>query len=398
MIDSSRVLPEEDGAVATPLVSRKVRWRGVISLGLLPVAFLLQLIANFHPELIEHYYSRGLYPYIGRGLAFVNGLCGFSLAEALTGMLLGGICLGGVWQARRLYLGHARLSMLLRVGLFNLLGVAGVIAILFLLLWGLNYERQPLLENLRLARREASADELEAICRAVISETNRSYEEANAGAKTDPSQLSLSWVELDSTIESAYQREPLLGSAAKGGFGPPKPVYFSQIMSRLGIAGIYVPFTGEPNFNAELPGCEIPYTIAHEKAHQRGFALEDEANFIAFLVCIKSTDPYARYSGYLMAATQLLRALNLAAPDRYQSVFATLGVGPRADLKAIREFWTRYEGRLSQVSETINNTYLKANRIESGVENYSEAVALILSYYFTYPSGDAANLPQMPTY
>ena len=34
-------------------------------------------------------------------------------------------------------------------------------------------------------------------------------------------------------------------------------------------------------------------------AHQRGIAREDEANFIAFLVCMASDDPYIRYSGYL---------------------------------------------------------------------------------------------------
>ena len=72
-------------------------------------------------------------------------------------------------------------------------------------------------------------------------------------------------------------------------------------MSRLGLSGFYMPFTGEPNFNDAQPDFDLPYVIAHEKAHQRGFAREDEANFIAFLVCVNSTDPYLRYSGYLNA-------------------------------------------------------------------------------------------------
>jgi hypothetical protein len=366
-------------------------WRWAISAGLLLLSFLLQKLASGNPEVIEQYYSRGLYLYIGHGLTFANRIFSFSIAEALGILLL--LLIAGllVRHARRLWQGGVSFGGFLLSSLSNLLVLTGVFVVLFLTLWGLNYSRQPLAESLRWERRESSAEELESICRMMIWETNRNYEESQA--KVEQGRPKTSWPELYKVIESAYQREILLGNSAQGNFGPPKPVYFSRMMSWLGISGIYVPFTGEPNFNAEQPACELPYTIAHEKAHQRGFALEDEANFIAFLICTKSSDPYSRYSGYLMGSWHVLKALYRASPERYQKVVATLGPGPLADLKEMREFWRRYETRLSEVSEKVNNTYLKVNRVKSGVENYGEVITLIMGYYSNNSGWDAANAP-----
>src|SRR5262249_27652401 len=163
-------------------------------------------------------------------------------------------------QARRLWLRRTCLRRVIFSGLLNLVALSAIGSVLFMLLWGLNYEREPLAKSMGLERRQTSIDELESICRIVISETNRNYDEASAKlGKRTPSRN-----RLYSSIEASYQQESLLlGNAAGGGFGPPKPVYFSRLMSWFGISGIYVPFTGEANFNAEQPGCELPFTIAH---------------------------------------------------------------------------------------------------------------------------------------
>src|SRR2546421_2599 len=114
-------------------------------------------------------------------------------------------------------------------------------------------------------------------------------------------------------------------------------------MSHLGLSGFYMPFTGEPNFNAAQPDFDLPYVVAHEKAHQRGFAREDEANFIAFVVCVNSTNPYVRYSGYLNALNVVGAFVSLD-PQLNKSLFERVGEGPRNDLRARAAFWARYEG------------------------------------------------------
>src|ERR1043166_6917252 len=65
--------------------------------------------------------------------------------------------------------------------------------------------------------------------------------------------------------------EPLLKDAFDTDV-PPKPVYFSGLMSRFGVSGVYSPFTGEPNYNTLQPDCDLPFAVAHEMAHQRGYA------------------------------------------------------------------------------------------------------------------------------
>lgn len=61
----------------------------------------------------------------------------------------------------------------------------------------------------------------------------------------------------------------------------PKGVRFSTALSAMDFTGFYFPFTGEANLNIDSPACYLPSTIAHEMAHQRGIASEQECNFIA---------------------------------------------------------------------------------------------------------------------
>ncbi len=53
-----------------------------------------------------------------------------------------------------------------------------------------------------------------------------------------------------------------------------------------------------------------------------------------------------------------------------------------ADLKLNREFWARYDGRIAEVSNRVNDTYLKANGQKDGVKSYNRMVDLIVAYYY----------------
>jgi hypothetical protein len=154
-------------------------------------------------------------------------------------------------------------------------------------------------------------------------------------------------------------------------------------MTWLSVSGIHTPFTGEANFNREQPDWDLPFTMAHEKAHQRGYAREDEASFIGFLVCISASDPFVRYSGYLHSLG-VLSALRGMAPGLYGETVRLLGEGPRADLRASSAFWNRYRSEtLTRVASKTNDAYLRANRIQSGIRNYDEVTQLIVSYYLS---------------
>jgi len=227
--------------------------------------------------------------------------------------------------------------------------------------------------------RNVSVDQTRRISETIVNEITSNYDQAH-DAQSGYSRPSRAQVyEL---IEASYEQGPLLSEASQGHFGRPKPFYFSGIMSRLGLSGFYMPFTGEPNFNAAQPDFDLPYVIAHEKAHQRGFAREDEANFLAFIVCINSIDPFVRYSGYLNAIN-VVGAFVSTDPDYYRGLFARICDGPRNDLRARAAFWARQKGPARAIADRVNNSYLKANGVESGTQNYSEDVALVVAYYLT---------------
>jgi hypothetical protein len=366
------------------------RWRRwAAPLGLLCAVSVLHTLAGVHPDLVERYYSRHVYFYIVRGLAYANKFVNFSLAELLALTILAGLAAGAIWQARRLYLRRVGAGELALSVLRILLWAAGAGAALFLLTWGLNYQRRPLADSLQLERRLPRRNELEAIGRTVVEGINQNYFDSLAERERGrPDRPPLGGPQLYEVLESSYQRQaPLWG----GDFGPPKPVYFSSLMSRFSVSGIYIPFTGEANFNAEQPDSDLPFSVAHEMAHQRGYAREDEADFIAFLVCINSSHPYVRYSGYLHA-TNVLGVLARVEPRRYAEFVGALAPGARADIDASNAFWLRNEGHLSQATYKVTDTYLKLNRVEAGLRSYNGVVALIVRYYLTYPAGTTIGL------
>jgi hypothetical protein len=151
-------------------------------------------------------------------------------------------------------------------------------------------------------------------------------------------------------------------------------------MSYAHIAGIYSFFTGESNINVSLPDYTIPYTAAHELAHQRGVAREDEANMIAFLVCIRSDDPYIQYSAYVNMYEYVANALRKADRDLYYEVRGMLKTEVRYEMIAYSNYFDQYRDSVaSEISGTVNDLYLKGNGTE-GTKSYGLVVDLAVAY------------------
>lgn len=373
-------------------ISSPGRWsQGII---LLLGAFGLQRLLSFMPELVERFYSSFIFQYIARIIAIANKPFGFSLSEMGLVVLAILLFIWLLWVAQKAWNGYISPLDLIAYLLYRAIWAGGAVMLLFLILWGFNYQRQPLATNLKLEGRETRPGELEAICALMISRLNASYDAARV--KQDWSNekgMPLSRKQLYEALEASYQSLSILGRASQGGFGPPKPLTLSPLLSRFGISGIYSPFTGEANYNEEAPACDLPYVIAHEKAHQRGFAREDEANFVGFLACVNATDPFVRYSGYLQAMPRVMNVLATTNEDEYRVLLTRIGQGARSDLQTRAAFWHMRESRvLGEVARKTNNTYLKANRVRSGIANYDEVTALIINYFLTYPNGGRERL------
>ena len=158
----------------------------------------------------------------------------------------------------------------------------------------------------------------------------------------------------------------------------PKSIFLSEGMCYLKITGIYMPLTLEANVNTAIRPDELAATMCHELSHLRGYMEEAEANFIAYLACIKSDDKECRYAGTLLALIHAKNALYKADPDKNSEINALLSDGVKRDLTARNAFWQQYETPVAQVAESINDGYLKLNQQSDGVKSYGRMVDLLL--------------------
>ena len=153
-----------------------------------------------------------------------------------------------------------------------------------------------------------------------------------------------------------------------------------------GIIGMFMPLTGEASVPYHVPPVVMPFTMAHEASHRLGIASEQEANFSAFLACINNTDPVFIYSGYYSAFSYCFSSLYQNDPELAISLYKecnydnfNLLINDRKDTAAI---YQKYESSLKEISDQINDTYLKTFSQESGIASYGEVTEYLIAYYF----------------
>ena len=178
-----------------------------------------------------------------------------------------------------------RRGSLLYTRFLGLVCVGATVYSLFCLLWGVNYYTDGFQERSGLRVKEVSIEELQATTvyfAQKLNETSASVKRDEAGVfDADRNAIYDDAVQIYRGVEQEY---PFLALRDHR----PKRVSFSRLMSRTNFTGFFFPFTGEANLNDDSPACLLPATIAHEMAHQRGIASEDECNFLAVLTCATS--------------------------------------------------------------------------------------------------------------
>ena len=155
----------------------------------------------------------------------------------------------------------------------------------------------------------------------------------------------------------------------------------SHLWSYTATTGVYCPWTSEANVNTDVPRYSIPHTAAHEIAHTMGLAKENECNFIAWLACSTSGMADFEYSGHLAAYTYCINALYRADRDLWAKATKHCSDGMIRDLKNENAYWDKFEGEVMEASQNLNDSFIKSNRVESGILSYNQMVELLLRYY-----------------
>ena len=158
-----------------------------------------------------------------------------------------------------------------------------------------------------------------------------------------------------------------------------KPSFFSGMMSYTGILGYYNPFTAEAQYNSQIPSTSLPFTLAHESAHQLGFAREQEANFIAFLIGLNSNSHEIKYSTYYFVLKSLLNNIYLQDEAYVSHILRKYSPEMQRDRNYEKKFMADHEGYLDDFFGFTNNLFLQFNQQEGSI-TYSYFVDLLIRY------------------
>lgn len=346
-------------------VNSSIKKRLIWVVSMLVLTILLFQLKNY-PAIVEQYYSQTLFPIIRSGLQLIFNRIPFSIGDVFYLLLTLFIAFSIIRIIRKMFFqskGQEAVHVLL-----GLVLVLQISTLVFYLFWGLNYFRTDAFERLDLHESDYSTEELIAVGSMLIDSVNFSCTRLRPEDLAQPN---------DSIFNSASQAIQNFGAS-----GPvAKPSLSGPVLSYLGTAGYYNPFTGEAQINALMPVYLRPFVACHEMAHQNGIGAENEANFVGFIAGINSNNRLLKYSSYYLATQEFLTAVWATDSMAFKNLKSRISPKVLTDLKAENEYWKSYRGATSKLSSIFYDNYLKANNQPDGLRTYNKMIRLSMAYY-----------------
>ena len=373
-MDQSTLTPQKSAASAE--AKHRLPRFAIVFFGI--AAFCMILYPVFLlSERFSDFFNRTVGAAIRAVLAYLTVWIPFSLAEYI--LLLLPVILGIL-----IFIGIRRFSDTWRgvwIYCATILSAASLILSVFVLGFAPAYRGTTLDQKLGIDRRDVSAEELYKTASILVEHVNEEARNVYYSEASGFSIMPYGYDEMNDHLMAAYRKACDKYPFVQRLTSRVKPVMLSNAMSYTHITGVYTFYTGEANVNVAFPDYTVPFTAAHELSHQRGIAREDEANFMAFLVCLESDDPYIRYSGYLNLYEYVMSALYSADAELYWQVNREAEPLVRLEQVAYSNFFDQYrESVASDVTETVNNTFLTLHGTE-GTKSYGMVVDLAVAYY-----------------
>lgn len=344
--------------------------RRAIESALVVIALIFAIVPVPEP-LVERWFSIGVYPRLQHVMTPLANLVPFAWFDVLllvVVVLVVRVIVRAVRQARR----DRRWSPIL-FGAWTLVVTGAGIYLAFLGFWGLNYRRVAMTERIEMVPGPPRSDAVGQLGLTAVERLNALYDSAHTQGWSHDE-----WRDPD-FIRAFGEAQRLIQDTPTPVPGRLKQTVLGPYFRWTGIDGMVDPLMLEVLVNPDLLPWERPFVAAHEWSHLAGFADESEASFVGWLTCIRS-HPAAQYSGWLFVYWEVIA--DLRADDR-AVLNGTLEAGPRRDLNAIAERLRRGQFPLLRTASwAVYDQYLRANRVESGVQSYGEVVTLILRTRF----------------
>ena len=349
--------------------------RMIIGCILFAASFVLLYISK-KSEGMAQWYTQHIYPVIVSVIGRISGIFPFSVAEIALYLAAALLVILGVRLIFRLI---RRKAGLLDAGGFlsGLFMAAAVLFFIYTINCGINYNRESFANSTGIHTDSYTKEDLVKVCTLLTRDIN----ERSKDVERDRNGVMILTVDVDKEAVEAMEKLGKEYPELSGYYPRPKGLLIPWILSIQNLTGVYSPFTVEANYNSGIVDYNIPFTACHELSHLRGFMQEEEANFIAWLACSSSGQEEFRYSASMMGWIYCMSLLRSMDEESWKPVREQLSPQAEADLKANDRYWSRYEGKAAEVANRINDTYLKANGQQDGVESYDRMADMIVAYY-----------------
>ena len=313
---------------------------------------------------------------------FVGRLCyrvDFSVAEMLCVVLVLTVIAYVIWSVIAVVRAKGRRGRRAYAAFLGAACGALTLGVVFCWFWGADYYTDSFQEQSGIYAQPVAAEDL---LRVTVYFAQQTALTADTVARDESGIFAVPRVDILADSPRAYdaleEQFPFLAFDDLG----VKPIRLSRVMSMLDFTGVYCPYTGEANVNVDSPACMLPATAAHEMAHQRGYASEQECNFLGILASVTSGNDAYEYSGWLMGYIYLGNALYRIAPDTYWAIRDQLPDGVQADLAYNNAYWDQFRDTAAQkVSNKVYDGMLKAYGQEQGIQSYGTVVDMLVAYY-----------------
>lgn len=343
----------------------------ILALLLIPQYFLIKLLSNF-PELVEQYYSNGVYPVISKIFRYTLGWLPFSFGDLIYAFTF-------IYILRWFYKNRKRLSKDTKNWVIDVAAAVSIIYFAFHLFWGLNYYRLPLHKNLNL-KANYTTEQLINVTKQLIEKSNKIHLQI---VNNDTLKVNIPFSKSDILKQAPIGYENLKQIFPHLKYDPKsiKKSLFSYPLTYMGFSGYLNPLTNEAQVDALVPKYKFPTTASHEIAHQLGYAAENEANFIGYLAAINHNDIYFKYTGYTFGLRYCLNEIYRRDENIYEDLITDLNRGILKNYQEVRTFWEEHQNPAEPFFKLFYSNFLKANKQSKGMESYSYVVALITNYF-----------------
>jgi hypothetical protein len=346
-------------------------------------AIFIRVLFGFNPEWCETIYSRGIFPWVRSLFDHTLGLLPFAAIYVFDVILV-------VWLIS--IITRFVKSVFIKKEGFRGQGYGKSILAFFmglifwfLFLWGYNYARVPMAEQIGLEIPKSM--DFDAIWKEAkyIKQTCIAARQQIPNIDTNAITAAAYPSDLEEIMRTSLKEVLKEYGYDHTGHVRGRLVQPNGVLLCFNSSGVYFPFTGEGHIDNGLHPVSKPFTMAHELSHGYGFGSEAVCNFLGFLACVRSENPAIRYSGYLMYWRYVYGSLmEFMTEEDYQKERATISRGMYNDMEATYATLDSYPALVPFLQPAVYDVFLKAQGVEDGIESYDRMVLLVSSWRKKY--------------